>query len=712
MNESKAVSSGTSHVWSPIWIACAVGLAGGLIVGALDGARVLIEHGPRPLELEDVAGTGVYAAALYTTLGTASMLLVGIVVTLASLLSGLRLSNRKLTALFSAAFTLLVLVVFSYFVWPELAAAHDDYDIATVVMGALLICGGGILIAKTPNRGTSEISPRRLLVLLGTLSLTVLAFLYAFLWIKLGELHGRSILSPTSLLAVAGLTGLGTLCFLVCYRLSLVGLRRLGWRKVRRWGAVCGAVVAALALTVTMIGPFRAATQKTWISGPDIKPSLADPGKPQPNILWIVMDTVRADHLSCYGYARQTTPYIDSIASEGALFAHCLSSASWTVPSHASMFTGLLPDGHNTDENHQWLDQGFDTVAEVLHSCGYRTFSYSNNVQVGPMTNLTQGFGTIETTIEGQVQPRLETSDYLAVSRLEKRLERVLPDEGAARTNEVVFNWIEDGQESESPFFMFINYMEAHTPYDPPEGHAEQFLPDGIDLNQARDVPQYYWPYYFDPSRMTESNMAALRGLYDGDLSYLDEKIGELMDYLEQQGILDSTLVIITSDHGEEFGEHKLLNHNFGLYDTLIHVPLIVRYPPLFEAGKSVTEQVQLVDLFPTLLEAAGISYEADIQGHSLLHLDGSESRPALSMQETPASMLGVLHTYPQFDSSPYARELKALSVDGYKFIWASDGRHELYDIVNDPGELTNLVEAQPAKTEEMRARLEYALSS
>ncbi len=500
-----------------------------------------------------------------------------------------------------------------------------------------------------------------------------------------------------------------------------IGKEKLITGRIRKAGLILLAIMVPAFITISFIGPFSFENSQE-AGAPEASLLSPEELKGKPNILWIVMDTVRADHLSCYGYHRNTTPNIDRIASEGILFESCIAEAPWTPPSHASMFTGMFPSKHGTDRVHQWLDDDFQTIAEVLRLYGYKTLAYSNNPIASPILNLGQGFDVFETTNFGRmlavgVLPDPELADFLMVNVAKYHFQGVIPmDEGAQKTNEVVKRWIADAHQAETPFLVFINYMEAHIPYSPPKPYVTPYLSEDIDLAEAMSVNQEVIPYLAGQVQMGAKDFEILRALYDGEISYLDFRMGQLFDYLSQLKILDNTVLIITSDHGENFGEHQLMDHCLCVYDTLLHVPLIIRYPPLFEAGLQVEEQVQLTDIFPTILDIIGIDWNGkeQIQGHSLLE-DGDKAESTFAISEYavwPSVLEGVRDTNPQLDLSKYSRWLRSVRTEEFKYIWSSDGRDELYNIRHDPGELNNLIETHPEKARELRALLHEWLNS
>lgn len=213
---------------------------------------------------------------------------------------------------------------------------------------------------------------------------------------------------------------------------------------------------------------------------------------------------------------------------------------------------------------------------------------------------------------------------------------------------------------------------------------------------------------------MDAMDFEMLRALYDGEISYLDFRMGQLFDYLKELGIMDDTVLIISSDHGENFGEHNLMEHQLYLYDTLLHVPLVIRYPEVFEAGSQVSKQVQLTDIFPTILDTVDIDHDSEeIQGYSLLEDRQEGNSLAIAGYAIPLVWLNKLEgASREFDISKYARWLKSIHAGDFKYIWASDGRDELYNIRQDPEELNNLIEDNREKASELLMLLKEWLIS
>ena len=717
--------------WGVGWAiggAAIVGVMAGLLIGACDGFAVILMHGSRDVPLSDIFYLSLYSAALYGATGLVLMVAIGAILIGLIRMGRYRVDRARLLGILVGIFVLFAV----YVLLPE----GENW---LQVLGFTLICifsglalgGLSVYILKRGIRNDTLVA--------ACISSVVWVFvlLYGVLWINLTLMSEERFLEATSLLSTLGLLLVVSLVAIGLYRLCRFMLQKYDPRRTRQAGWTLLGVMASVFIAISVVGPLGS-EDSAWAerlgtspTGEKKTPVVTVDLKVRPNVLWIVMDTVQADHVSCYGYHRQTTPNIDMIASEGILYENMISTASWTLPSHASMFTGMFSSQHGADAEHQWLDDDFDTIAEVLSSHGYRTLAYTNNRVLRPGTNMLQGFDAYIVTHSGQYvfahsgradgEGARELSEFLRLRRYIRRLLKKdtdvgVMDDGARETNEVVKGWIANAHQAEEPFFLFINYMEAHLPYRSPPEYAVPYLPEGVGMAEARNVNQEAKAYVAEKVQMDDEDFAILRARYDGSISYLDIRMGELFDYLRQLDILDDTVLIITSDHGENFGEHHLMGHALCLYDTLLRVPLIIRYPQLFDAGTRVDEVVQPTDLFPTILDILGIGWneKEQVQGHSLL-TEGQRrhSTSFLAEEAVRKWCLGrMARANPQFDVSKYDRRLKTVQDGDFKYIWASDGRDELYNIRADPEELNNLIEVEPEKAAELKALLKEWLNS
>lgn len=441
--------------------------------------------------------------------------------------------------------------------------------------------------------------------------------------------------------------------------------------------------------------------------------------QPKPNILLIVMDSVRAANLSCYGYARATTPNIDKFAEEGTLFERTTSEGCWTLPVHTSLFTGLYPLNHGVTISKDALPEDYPTLAQILKEEGYQTCCFSNNAYISQNTGLGQGFDLLE-DVWRKINPRGIKRTRLShikiqlrkfgkagepliaflqmASRVKKifKGQKVKKDNGASLTNDMIKRWLSTSRDAEKPFYLFVNYMECHEKYHPPHPYDRKFMPSKYSPWRVLQVPPDKARVLNGDPRKKKEDLEIMTALYDGELNYLDHKIGELLEFLKSLNLLDNTVVIITSDHGDSLGEHEELGHRKVLFEQLTHVPLIVRYPERFKAGVRNSELVQLSDLFPTILELAGVaSAKINCNGfQSLCKLKAEPLREFTISENTAPKSLNSI-------------QIKSLKNKRYKFIWKSTGEHELYDLQTDPQENQNLINKETDIAAQLQAQLE-----
>lgn len=436
-------------------------------------------------------------------------------------------------------------------------------------------------------------------------------------------------------------------------------------------------------------------------------------GRSLPNILLIVLDCVRADHLSCYGYGQSTTPFLTTLGAEGVIFEQAFSPAMWTIPAHASLFTGTYVWRHQAQDGRAFLDDRLVTLAGVLTGLGYQTAGFSNNGWVSNRTGLSRGFAEFYEVFRDLKDPTLGAR----LRRLANKAAWVVRHRGileAERTNRVVRGWLDRRRDATAPFFLFVHYNEAHARYNPPRPYSRRFLP-ADDLRRALRVNQDPYGYIAGAAPMRADDFAFLTGLYDGEIAYLDEKVRELIGFLQHRGVLDDTVVVLTADHGENLGEHRLMGHVFCVYDTLLHVPLILRYPRYWRGGERRAGPVQTVDIFATIVDLLGLRdalLERQLQGYSLLP-ERSDERPGYIVAERAQHPLSkTFRDYPSFDYSGLERAQRTIRTNQYKYIWASDGRCELYDVQADPDEMHNILDQQLDVASAMQSALaEWRLS-
>ncbi|MFP8882050.1 MAG: sulfatase [Myxococcota bacterium] len=432
----------------------------------------------------------------------------------------------------------------------------------------------------------------------------------------------------------------------------------------------------------------------------------------RPNILWVVWDTVRASNMSVYGYDRPTTPHLAEWVRHARVFDDVLSTASTTIPSHASMFTGMLPAQHGVDDGHPKLGEQHQTLAEILKAAGYRTYLFSANPYVGKSTALSQGFDSVEhpwsPAFKDEAARIVEqkTRPYASDGSQAPNWARYVKTAGALAEKGLT-DWL--ARTGDEPFFAVLNYMEAHLPLVPDRQHRELFMTD-TELVQSYESPvlgMTVWRYTTGLMELEDSRLDVLRRTYDAAIAELDHLFFELLQSLARSGRLADTVVVLTADHGELLGEHHMLNHQYSVHDPLLRVPLIIGHPSLVEPGRD-SRPVMNVDLFPTLLELAGVSVEIPYRSEAV-SLFGREAERVRLSEYPFADRKHIRYLKfddPDFEPDPWLRSLRAFQSGAMKYVWASDGSHSLYDLTADPDEQTNLVLERPKLAELLDAQL------
>ena len=408
-------------------------------------------------------------------------------------------------------------------------------------------------------------------------------------------------------------------------------------------------------------------------------------GRPgPPSLLVIVIDTQRADHLSSYGYARPTSPGLDALATRGARFTSAVSVSNRTGTSMASLWTGMLPSRHGVFRTGDVLDEHFVTVAELLRVRGYRTGAWCPNPSLDRAFGHAQGWDAYDDDVLKRV-----ADDARAPWRRW---------ETATAINERALRWI--AERPEQPFFAWLHYRDVHGPYVPPPPYDEMFPPLGTRPIAAAEAAAR--PVYLTLPG-DGNDLQHYLGQYDGGVRYTDQRIAELLAELERRGVLERTVVVVTSDHGEAFLEHGQWNHDASLYEEEVHVPLIVVRPG--GSARVVERVVSSLDLFPTLLALAGAPVPSS-DGESLLPLLAGEDagyRRERAYAESRAPWRRVQRAVREGRWKLIARERIAARLFGSSL--------ELYDLASDPGEARDLAAAEPARAQAMAEELSVVLA-
>jgi arylsulfatase A-like enzyme len=461
---------------------------------------------------------------------------------------------------------------------------------------------------------------------------------------------------------------------------------RLLRRRENHLLAWAPSVVGSMAAVVLLVG----AAGAQWDRWRERNLVAALPAAPvsKPNVFLIVLDTVRADHLSSYGYKRPTTPNIDRLAAQGVVFEYAFANSSWTLPAHASLLTGRLPFEHKAD---WWdpLDETFPTLAEAMAKGGYRTAAFSANTSyVAPDWGLARGFTRFETYGSSLIDNIVRTvyGRKLAVNLLPRLGYFDIPGrKRASRVNEEFFSWL-DGVDGR-PFFALLNYLDAHDPYLTVDSYQSNFS----SAVTRGDVLNFQFQPHSHRRKpvLSESEIEMEINGYDGCLAYLDAQIGLLLAGLGERGLRENTLVIVTSDHGESFGNHDLFGHGNSLYLETLHVPLVFSWPGEIPAGVRVSNVVSLHRIPSTIMQLLNRE-NALFPGEPLVKLwsgagDDVTAEPILAEVSPGRFKAGPLN-YPTSSGG-----LKSLISDRWHFILSESGRVELYDWRADRSERYNL---------------------
>jgi uncharacterized sulfatase len=479
----------------------------------------------------------------------------------------------------------------------------------------------------------------------------------------------------------------------------------------------------------------------------------------RPHILFIILDTLRRDHLGVYGDMRRTSPFLDEFAQNATIFDRAISPAQWTIPAHASLFTGTYPGTHGLHQAYQRLSGSHPTLAEILQVAEYHTVAFCNNPLLGILeTDLQRGFDHFfnyaGATPDRPVDMRRSAARRAAAANL-RQLARRISNEFAhsdflfrmslspafvpiwsrlvnfkGNTTQSLDDLLSYWQQhhaggAEKPLFTYLNLMGAHTPYRPPQQYLDAIAPDlkrdkqafrfmaqhnadGLGWISPPDAPLADWQQY------------TLDSFYAAEIAYQDFYLGRLLNGLKQAGILDNTLVIISADHGEGHGDHGFNGHSFVVYQELVHVPLIVHYPAHFPAGKRVQTGVSTRRIFHTILEAAGVKPpldesdpNANISGLSLLNaVNGrpdTENGIVYSEAFPPVNLLNILErnipeTVTQLQLAQVRRGVYA---ENYKLAVVGNQVEQLFDVASDPAETHNIAAEQPQAVQQLQRQLE-----
>lgn len=478
----------------------------------------------------------------------------------------------------------------------------------------------------------------------------------------------------------------------------------LGLWLARRWPRLPWAGGAAI-LAGAMAAPFVFLRLTT-----PALPTLGalPPAKPDaPDVVLVVLDTVRAGNLSTYGYGRPTAPALDALARDGALFLDATSPSTWSLPSHASLFTGRYPSSHGAHGEHRFLDAQFPTLAEALAHHGYETFCFTANAWISDGLGLTRGFGYQDKSLLAHGGAG---RGFSFIHRLLDRFGLQDTDKGGTLVADSFERWLRGRPASaERPMFVFLNFIEAHFPYHQLP-HDDLYRFTQLPYAKLRQISLDLMGQQFGGHKLPLDEAAEpARDMYDGGVVHTNDLLGRVVEALRARGTLDRTVLVVLADHGEILGERDgEFGHGSSFYQESIGVPLVMRYPSRIEAGTRVETPVSTLGVFATIFDLAGLEAPPTLQVGSLLPLATHES------SQGGGPILSELHPMPVPGAEDHAvdpqmhqdRRYRLLREGSLKLVTSSKGDVLLYDLAADPRESHDLAAERPADLAHMEERL------
>ena len=491
----------------------------------------------------------------------------------------------------------------------------------------------------------------------------------------------------------------------------------------------------------------------------------------KPDIIFIVLDTQRADRLGAYGHQRDITPNLDRFAEQGALFEQAVSPAQWTIPSHASLFTGLYPTAHQVTQSSQGLSPDLPHLAEVLRDSGYQTVGFCNNPLVGilnngfkrgfqtfynyggafpstphgssslpwPLSRIVEGYTQFLRRISYPIQNFFGQSDLAFSVSLNAWLtpiwSRLINFKGQnERSVQDVVHYLQDRdqQAPEKPLFLFLNLMETHLPFFPPQKYVDQVAPYMRDDKDAQQV-MYNWnrEAYRWAAPLAEPLSAledrVLHDMYDAEVAYQDDYLGGLLAMIN--GRSRDTLTIIVADHGDGLGEHGYFGHAFVAYEELVHVPMMIHWPSHVPSGERISTPVSTRRIFHTILDAAGqLTEKKNLDPVKVNHLTllntvngrDPENGTAYSEIYPPLNFVRAIENHQPELLEPFrclSTRRAVVKADQeatttFKLIQVDDEPDELFDLVADPVEEVSLLAQRPLLTNTLNQQIDRQTTS
>ncbi len=515
--------------------------------------------------------------------------------------------------------------------------------------------------------------------------------------------------------SVALVWSIGIVASLSIYAIGRACAGRLGAARFSRVFGVGTAAVGALAALFAVVFMRSPLLDADGYRAPRGRaPAAAQPASP--HVLLIVLDTVRADRLGPYGHERPTTPFLDSLAKRAIVFENAIANGMWTVPTHASMLTGLPARTHGVGHVTIRLDDAFETLPEVFGRHGYATACFSNNPLISPATNMSQGFDRSVVPQEFQRVSRFAIEHWIESRGITPPVTWFDADYGGAITSAFVAEWLDET--AGRPTFMLVNYMAAHLPYRVPIRYRRMFMSEE-NVQHSYDLRQ---SLYGDIEHtlnvdanidgdafLTDQDRETLVLQYEAAIRMLDDRLQDLFDLYASRGMLENTIVAITSDHGEYLGTKGMWSHHFQLYQDLIHVPLILQTPRRTE-GIRCSALVQQTDLYATLVRAALGAEAAPAGGRDLVAIAERGETGGTAIAECYEPDPHSRERLRQLDDPELRRRACAQTAvieDSFKYVTSSDGHRELFDLSRDPGETVNLASTDPQRVMKLQRALD-----
>jgi len=430
--------------------------------------------------------------------------------------------------------------------------------------------------------------------------------------------------------------------------------------------------------------------------------------KESKNVVLITIDSLRADHLSCYGYTRNTSPNLDSLAKKGVLFLQAISNGGGTPEAFPSILASTYPYPYgNVHVDYRNILKNTVTIADVLKENGYRTAAFHSNPFLSRLYGYDRGFNTFEDNLRGtptffkEIINRKIRYILGRNGKLFNFLGEIIrsyvasrkPPLRADKINWKAISWV---RSHPYKFFIWLHYMDVHYPYMPPKEYLSK-----LHLRPISKLEMFrLQKKIFSQADLSEVELETLINLYDAEIRYVDDNIKLFLDKLEEMSILSNTIIVVTADHGNEFGEHERFGF-WTLYDNVIHVPLIINGPKIGE-NIVVKDQVSLLHIAPTIIDLSGLQKIENFRGESLLPMVKGEkqtSKAVISVSIHPASIF------------PTKDRIISYRTENWKYIHTIlyDGgnvKRELYDLRSDPGERKNIIEKEAEKAKELESKV------